>query len=217
VELVAPRAGTEWTAGGKALLEWRELAWVPADFEEWEAFLSLDGGATWSYRLTPHLDRSRSRVEIELPPVPTRRARLLLRFGDETRETEWLVPGEIEILPGRRALELDPPRLAAAPGESARAGEAGVTGWVEGPRDGRHAVRYLAHDPTWGAAAGQLAAGDRNATAGEVPPRSSASAPLAAASRTSRPRPASGATATARPRRVQPASERLARLGRRNE
>ena len=217
VELVAPRADAVWTAGGRALLEWRERAAAPAEFEEWEAFLSLDGGATWPYRLTPHLDRSRSRVEVELPPVPTRRARLLLRFGDESRETEWLVPGEIEILPGRRALELDPPRVAAAPGESARPGEAGVTGWVEGPRDGRHAVRYLAHDPAWDSAAEQLAAGERTPTAGEVPPRPSASAPLAAATRTARPRPAPSATATARTGRALPASERLAHLGRRNE
>jgi hypothetical protein len=217
VELVAPLAGDSWTAGGRAQLAWRETGPVPEHFEEWEAFLSLDGGVTWPYRLTPHLDRSRSRVEIDLPPVPTRRARLLLRFGDEEHETEWLVPGEFEILPGRPELELDPPRLAAAPGEPARPGYAGVTSWVEGPRDGRRTVRYLARDPAWGSASEQMAAGDRVPTAGEVPPRPPVSSPLAATTRTPRTRPATRATAPVRPDRALAASARLSRLGRRNE
>jgi hypothetical protein len=119
-----------------------ELEWAPAEtfdrlsrVEEWEAFLSVDGGATYPVRITPHLDQDLRRIRFQVPPVPTADARILLRFGDERRETA------IE-LPGRFAIEASPVQTfllthqAATAGEPALPGQAGVVAWVEGSRRG---------------------------------------------------------------------------------
>jgi hypothetical protein len=137
VRLVAPRAGATLAAGSMA-----ELEWTPAEpfaglsqVEEWEAFLSLDGGATYPVRITPHLDQDLRRIHFQVPPVPTADARILLRFGDERRETA------VE-LPERFAIEASPVQTfllthrAAIPGEPALPGQAGVVAWVEGSRRG---------------------------------------------------------------------------------
>src|SRR3954454_20904729 len=94
VELLAPQAGATLAAGSEA-----ELAWTPGagfsrlpDAEEWEAFLSLDGGATYPVRITPHLDQDLRRVRFRVPDLPAADARILLRFGDERRETVVALP-----------------------------------------------------------------------------------------------------------------------------
>src|ERR1700712_2541253 len=100
VELLAPRAGATLAAGSEA-----ELAWTPGagfsrlpDAEEWEAFLSLDGGATYPVRITPHLDQDLRRVRWQVPPIPAADARLLLRFGDEREEeTSIVLPQRFSI------------------------------------------------------------------------------------------------------------------------
>lgn len=48
----APRAGAELAAGSLATVAWDG---PPRGAEEWEAFLSLDGGRTYRLRITPHL------------------------------------------------------------------------------------------------------------------------------------------------------------------
>jgi hypothetical protein len=57
VELAAPAGGATLVAGSTAMIEWAPLArWRElGKVDEWEAFLSLDGGATYPVRLTPHL------------------------------------------------------------------------------------------------------------------------------------------------------------------
>lgn len=143
VELVAPSAGHVLVAGSDA-----ELAWEPGEggtlqgAEEWEAFLSLDGGATYPLRITPHLDLDVRRVRWRVPSVPTRDTRLLLRFGDERRETVVELPLTWTIVPASggeaaalaESLAAPPPMVAS--GEPARAGERGVVAWVEGTRRG---------------------------------------------------------------------------------
>jgi hypothetical protein len=137
VRLVAPRAGATLAAGSTA-----ELEWAPAEtfdrlsrVEEWEAFLSVDGGATYPVRITPHLDQDLRRIRFQVPPVPTADARILLRFGDERRETAI-------ALPERFAIEDSPVQTfllahqAAILGEPALPGQAGVAVWVEGSRRG---------------------------------------------------------------------------------
>src|SRR5215471_18068604 len=57
VRLLAPAAHAEVDPGSTVLLAW-ESAGTPADVEEWEAFLSVDGGRTYPIRITPHLDAS---------------------------------------------------------------------------------------------------------------------------------------------------------------
>jgi hypothetical protein len=138
VHLVAPRAGATLAAGSTA-----ELEWAPGErfadlqkVEEWEAFLSLDGGATYPVRITPHLDQDLRRVRFQVPTLPSRDARILLRFGDEDRETAVELPERFAIAasPALRTLPLAQP--AFTPGEPALPGHAGVVAWVEGSRRG---------------------------------------------------------------------------------
>ena len=151
IRLLAPAADAGLVAGDEAEIAWEPLASFAnlGRVEEWEAFLSLDGGATYPFRLTPHLDHDLRRFRWRVPAVPSADARLLFRFGDERREVPVYVPQRFVIeapaapawLPdttidiGRRS-----PRVV---GESALPGQRGVVAWVEGSRRGtglRHVV-----------------------------------------------------------------------------
>jgi hypothetical protein len=146
IELVAPRDGVALAAGSTA-----EIAWVPlatyaqvAGVEEWEAFLSLDGGATYPLRITPHLDQDLRHFSWQVPPIPTADARLLLRFGDERRETVVELPQRFSIVASPVAvaptflLEIQAPARGerARPDRDRDDDEAGVVAWVEGSRRG---------------------------------------------------------------------------------
>jgi hypothetical protein len=138
VRLLSPQAGATLTAGSTVELEWAPLAEL-AGAEEWEAFLSLDDGATYPIRVTPHLDLDLRRVQWRVPAVSTRSARLLLRFGDERRETELELPHRFAIVPSPVPLpvaDLALARVAPFRGEPARLGAAGVVAWMEGSRRG---------------------------------------------------------------------------------
>ncbi len=143
VAVTSPLASQRLIAGESIVLVWKALPeldrypWL----EEWEAFLSLDGGATYPVRLTPHLDLGQRSFAARIPEMPTRQARLMLRFGDERRELKVEVPESFEILPARRS-DPQPAHLARGRGESARPGDAGVAIWVEGSRGG-HAARQV--------------------------------------------------------------------------
>ncbi len=137
VQLVAPSAGAALAAGSSAELGWAPLeafAGLP-DVEEWEALLSVDGGATYPVRITPHLDEDLRRVRWQVPSFPTADARILLRFGDERRETAVELPQRFSIVPSPQSSFL-PARTALHPGEPALPGHAGVAVWVEGSRRG---------------------------------------------------------------------------------
>ncbi len=146
IELVAPRDGATLAAGSTAEIEWAPLARYArlADVEEWEAFLSLDGGATYPLRITPHLDQDLRSFRWQVPPIPTADARLLLRFGDERRETVVELPQRFSIVASPMAVAPTPLLEIQAPtrGERARLDEdgdreeAGVVAWVEGSRRG---------------------------------------------------------------------------------
>lgn len=142
VRLVAPRAGAALAAGSTAEIEWEPLASFQklSKAEEWEAFLSLDGGATYPVRITPHLDQDLRRIRFQVPPIPTADARLLLRFGDERRETAVELPQRFSIVasPGRDSMERFLALAGVEPsnGEPALPGQAGVVAWVEGSRRG---------------------------------------------------------------------------------
>ena len=151
IRLLAPAADAALVAGDEA-----EIAWEPhASFstlgrvEEWEAFLSLDGGATYPFRLTPHLDQDLRRFRWRVPAVPSADARLLFRFGDERSEVAVAVPQRFVIAaPAAPAALPDATfdvgrRSPRAAGESALPGQRGVVAWVEGSRRGtglRHVV-----------------------------------------------------------------------------
>jgi hypothetical protein len=148
IRLVAPGAGAALAAGSTAELEWTAGPGLPADAQEWEAFLSLDGGATYPVRLTPHLDQDLRRVRFQVPPVPAADARILLRFGDERRETAVELPERFTIAPSpvlESAFAFSVP--SAAPGEPALPGRAGVVAWVEGSRRGAGLRQVIADAP----------------------------------------------------------------------
>ncbi|HSS75140.1 MAG TPA: hypothetical protein VLV54_00175 [Thermoanaerobaculia bacterium] len=154
VQLEAPRAGATLRAGDTA-----ELAWEPREpfarldalgqAEEWEAFLSFDGGASYPVRITPHLDVRLRRVRWQVPAIPTDDARLLLRFGDERNETTVELPLRFAIAEAPWAAPLfgGVARHAALPGEPALPGQPGVVAWVEGSRQGRDLRAVVAAPP----------------------------------------------------------------------
>jgi len=156
VELVSPRPGATLAGGSEADLEWAPLEpFVQlTGVEEWEAFLSFDGGRTYPVRITPHLDRDLRRVRWQVPGIPTNDARLLLRFGDERRETYLRLPQRfsIAVAPGmERTFTLAAlGSQAPAAGEPALPGHPGVVAWMEGSRRGGAVrLRVAPERPSW--------------------------------------------------------------------
>lgn len=150
VRLIAPADSGVLRAGSIAELAWEPLApfALLAKADEWEAFLSLDGGAHYTVRITPHLDRDLRRVFWQVPATPTRDARLLLRFGDEHRETAYELPQRFSITASPEAVSVAAPaRLAHSRGEAALPGQAGVVAWVEGTRRGAGARHVETAEP----------------------------------------------------------------------
>lgn len=141
VEITSPLATDTLHAGESILLSWQALPEIEhhSGFEEWEAFLSLDDGASYSVRLTPHLDLGRRSFSATLPPFATQRARLLLRFGDEEEELEFEVPGvfEIRAASGPDLASASPARGRGEPARLEDPRDPGVASWVEGTREGR--------------------------------------------------------------------------------
>lgn len=145
LELLSPSASTSWTAGELATLDWRLLPRSPLapGLEEWEAFLSLDGGETFPYRLTPHLDARRRHFEFRVPATASTHARLLLRFGNERYERTVLVPWSFTIEPALTPSSEEAEAVAVAEnGEPALPGFQGVVGWAVGENDGS-ALRWV--------------------------------------------------------------------------
>ena len=136
VRLLEPADGTVLSGGATATLAWEPGPGMPLDgVEEWEAFLSLDGGASWPIRITPHLDLALRRVSFPVPAVPSDDVRLLLRVGDERYEEPFPVPGAFTIA-AQPSTILPFATVRYGAGESALPGGAGVVAWVEGTRRG---------------------------------------------------------------------------------
>jgi hypothetical protein len=171
VRLLSPADGAVLMAGTTATLDWMPLAHLAQkkDWEEWEAFLSVDGGATYPVRITPHLDRDVRRITFKVPSLPTRYVRLLLRAGDERREQVYELPQRFSIktVPGvsGTAGSAAPPRRVWRRGESARPGERGVLVWVEGSRRGGQLREVVAEEPARAEPAFSLSAGSPAPTA----------------------------------------------------
>lgn len=141
IALVAPRDGTTLIAGTVARLAWRWRDQPLQGVDEWEAFLSLDGGASFGYRVTPHLLIERDEVAFDVPALTSDNVRLMLRFGDEQRETAVVFPDWLRIessgvpQPGVSTLH------SSQRGERALPSDQGVVAWSEGPRNGSHRHR----------------------------------------------------------------------------
>jgi hypothetical protein len=161
VRLTAPLDGTVLVPGESAVIAWEPTAAWPADgrmdepvegragaqaaapieVEEWEAFLSVDGGRTYPYRITPHLDSDVATFHFPVPEVVSEDVRVLIRMGNERREVGFEMPEHLAIGRPGPLLALRRPGHAArhaatGRGEAARPGEAGVRAWVEGTRRG---------------------------------------------------------------------------------
>src|SRR5205807_7639279 len=105
VALRAPGPAERLDGGREATLAWSAEN-LPKGAEEWEAFLSLDDGAHYPVRVTPHLDTDIRVFRWHVPNVAAAHARLLLRFGDETDEHVVKLPQTFTIIPRYGSLDL---------------------------------------------------------------------------------------------------------------
>jgi hypothetical protein len=82
-------------AGRLVELRWRG---IPADIEEAELLLSLDGGRSYPVRLTPELEARTTSFRWRVPDLPTEQAVLMLRVGDEEGERTGALSSCFRIL-----------------------------------------------------------------------------------------------------------------------
>jgi hypothetical protein len=133
IRLEQPAKGATLTGGSTATIAWSATS-LDSEVEEWEAFLSVDGGRYYGARITPHLDASIREFRWTVPNVSSRDARILLRFGNEKNERVVELPVSLKIEAAA------PPRVGAAAvttaGEPARPGDPGVAVWAESDRRG---------------------------------------------------------------------------------
>lgn len=135
LRLVAPANAATLRGGSFAELHWSATQ-LPPSAEEWEAFLSIDGGKYYAFRITPHLEVDLQRFTFIVPNVDTRDARILIRVGDEVHETHFEIPGSFSIVRDPHAEQIVRGLLQFGRGESARDGDPGVLSWADGARNG---------------------------------------------------------------------------------
>lgn len=76
--ILSPRENEVLTAGASHVVRWSP---IPAEVDEFEILLSLDGGSSYPVRLTPQLDPATRAYLWRVPDLPARSARLRLRWG----------------------------------------------------------------------------------------------------------------------------------------
>lgn len=133
------------------------VAGAPERAEEWEAFLSLDGGTTWPLRVTPHLPIAEATFRWIVPALPPGTARMKVRFGGVAGEREFVLDDTFSIAGGPGPL-LVPER--AAIGASPAPGEEGTVAWVDASREivVPLAPRAVEPDSRWRAAEASVVA-----------------------------------------------------------
>ena len=148
LRLLAPANGATLRGGSFAEVRW-SAAELPPTAEEWEAFLSIDGGKYYAFRITPHLDLDLQRFTFVVPNVATDNARILIRVGNEVRETHFETRAKFSILHDAEA-ELAVSRLLHfGRGEAAREGDPAVVAWADGARNGSRVTQQVsAHVPS---------------------------------------------------------------------
>ncbi len=136
LRLLKPANGTTLRGGSVVELHWT-AAHLPAPAEEWEAFLSIDGGKYYAFRVTPHLDIELQRFTFIVPNVDTNDARILIRTGNEHQETHFETDGSFSIARDPNGEPIAVPLLEPSRhGEAAREGDPDVLAWAEGARNG---------------------------------------------------------------------------------
>jgi hypothetical protein len=164
VRIDQPANGTTLVGGSTAVISWSGDIDPNCQIEEWEAFLSVDGGRYYSVRITPHLDISIREFRWVVPNVGSRDARLMLRLGNEESEQAIELPLSLRIETGAlRSVATD---SVEALGEPARPGDPGVMEWAEGDRSGDHlrvvTASIPAIAPSISLAAGHWSVGESN-------------------------------------------------------
>jgi hypothetical protein len=127
ITLSAPAPEATLRGGTFATLAWSAQR-LPPQAEEWEAFLSIDGGQHFVLRITPHLDVALQGVTWLVPNVDARDARILIRMGNEREERAFALPKSFAI---ERDAGAPLPPLRMTPASRA---EEGVVAWAEGDR-----------------------------------------------------------------------------------
>lgn len=142
LHVTAPSAGTALRGGSFATLQWTVQA-LPQHAEEWEAFLSLDGGRYYAFRITPHLDIDRRQFDFVVPNVDTSDARILIRTGDERRESLFELPDRFSIVRDSSAEAIASRSVVSTGGaEAAREGDPVVVAWADGDRAGSRVTQH---------------------------------------------------------------------------
>ncbi|HWW60336.1 MAG TPA: hypothetical protein VN181_03120 [Thermoanaerobaculia bacterium] len=147
LELVRPAPGATLRGGTFATLEWKADA-LPPESEEWEAFLSVNGGRYYAFRITPHLEIDMRRFDFVVPNIDASDATILIRTGDEREETVFELPGSLSIVHDDRGGAMPARTAAAERGEAARPYDRGVVAWAEGARDGSGVTFVTGARPT---------------------------------------------------------------------
>jgi hypothetical protein len=145
-QLVSPAPAATLTAGSTATITW-DAADIPGNFDEWEAFLSLDSGRTYPLRITPHLDLAIRTFTWTVPNLPGSEGSILLRFGDEREEQRvayrerFRITGSLSV-----ARPWSASVRAGTHGEAAVPDDEGVVAWVDGPRNGSSITQVAVQD-----------------------------------------------------------------------
>lgn len=106
LHLTAPAAGDRLVPGSIVATTWASNA-IAEGVDEGELVLSLDGGRTFSVRVSAEIEPGQTRVDWRVPRVPTAHARLALRFG---REGDAKAE-RIELVSAEFAIATDPANL----------------------------------------------------------------------------------------------------------
>jgi hypothetical protein len=163
LRVIAPANGATLRGGSFAELRWTS-AQPPAAAEEWEAFLSVDGGKYYAFRVTPHLDIHLRSFTFIVPNVDTRNARILIRTGDEVHELHFESRDSFSIVRDANAEELLPRLSQSGRAEAARDGDPAVLAWTDGARNGSGLSRQSSAPVSSAAVASSIVA-----THGDVP------------------------------------------------
>ncbi|MGZ7080559.1 MAG: hypothetical protein ACXVJT_14195, partial [Thermoanaerobaculia bacterium] len=147
VDLIAPRGGAVLEGGRETEIAWSAAA-LPRHVEEWEAFLSIDGGKYYGARITPHLDAGIRSFRWRVPNVAASNVRILIRIGDERDETAIEFPQTFTIVanPARVGLDESDVTITEAGGEPALPEAPPIVEWVSGDRDGAGLVTHRHRD-----------------------------------------------------------------------
>jgi hypothetical protein len=138
-------SGSVVRAGDLLDLAFRFPAGIEPD--EWEAYLSLDGGETYPVRLTGERSPASTRLVVRAPNLPSDSARILIRAGGEDgpREADRY-ERDVAVTDAFRIVASFSPQQRApwpAAGKNARRGDRVHIEWIveEGPEPGPAAFR----------------------------------------------------------------------------